>query len=129
MRNFGGAKRDLDYDKLDGEGFLSPFVLERYCQYMHKHRQTADGLRDSDNWQSGSGIPFHVYMKSLWRHFVDVWKSHRGDKSVDMEDSLCAVMFNTMGYLHERLRDKKDLQSYLKEDEKIESPYKPEKEI
>lgn len=102
MRTFSsGATRDSDTTKLDYEGFLSPLVLKRYAEYMHKHRQQADGtLRDSDNWQKG--IPFDAYMKSMWRHFMDVWRQHRGLAGDDtLEDSLCAVLFNAMGYLHE----------------------------
>jgi len=72
-----GATRDTDEGKLDFEGFLSPLVLERYAQYMNKHRKQSDGkLRDSDNWQKG--IPLKAYIKSLWRHFFDLWKIHRG---------------------------------------------------
>ena len=72
MRKFNtGATRDVDNDKLDFEGFLSPTVLIRYAEYMHTHRKQSDGaLRDSDNWQKG--IPKEVYMKSMWRHFMDV---------------------------------------------------------
>lgn len=52
-----------------------------------------------------------VLMKSLWRHFFDVWKIHRGGKAHDpltgrevmIEEALCALLFNAMGYLHERL--------------------------
>lgn len=96
-----GATRSPDDDKLDFEGFFSPYALERYAQYMHKHRKQSDGnLRDSDNWQKK--IPFDSYMKSMWRHFFDVWSEHRGKKTVEgMEESLCAVIFNAMGYLHE----------------------------
>lgn len=63
MRHFPtGATRNLDDDKIDFEGFLSPLVIERYGQYMHRHRVQADGiLRDSDNWQRG--IPLSAYMK------------------------------------------------------------------
>lgn len=99
-----GATRNTDEHKLDYEGFLSPIALERYAQYLHKHRFQADGkVRDSDNWQKG--IPFNVYMKSLWRHFMDLWKLHRGytaDES--LEDALCAIIFNAQGYLHENLK-------------------------
>src|SRR5580698_7792736 len=57
-----GATRNLDASKYDYEGFLSPLVMERFGQYMHKHRVQADGsLRDSDNWQKG--IPLQAYMK------------------------------------------------------------------
>jgi hypothetical protein len=105
VRQFdSGATRNLDDGKVDFEGFLSPLVLERYAQYMHKHRQQADGsLRDSDNWQRG--IPLPVYMKSAWRHFFDVWKEHRGISTPEgLEDSLCALLFNISGYLHEHLK-------------------------
>ncbi len=103
MRRFTtGATRDGEDGKLDYEGFLSPIVLERYAQYMHKHRRQSDGtMRPSDNWQLG--IPKDAYMKSLWRHFMDVWKAHRGQK-IDMDEALCALIFNAMGYLHERLK-------------------------
>jgi hypothetical protein len=78
VREFGtGATRDLDANKLDFEGFLSPLVLERYAEHMHKARRMPDGsMRDSDNWQLG--IPVVVYMKSLFRHFFAVWKLHGG---------------------------------------------------
>jgi hypothetical protein len=50
MRKFkSGALRDNDTDKIDFEGLLSPLVLERFGEYMHRHRNTADGVRDSDN--------------------------------------------------------------------------------
>ncbi len=107
MRKFDtGATRDDDTDKLDYEGFLCPLVLERYAEYMHKHREQADGeLRDADNWQKG--IPKVAYMKSMWRHFMSVWKMHRGyvddDSNDDMEDALCSLLFNAMGYLHNEL--------------------------
>lgn len=109
MRTFEtGAKRDSDNDKLDYDGFLSPYVLRRFAKYMHEHRVCADGSqRASDNWQKG--IPRTVYMKSAWRHFMSVWHWHRlelatgVDASQPLEDSLCALLFNIMGYLHEVL--------------------------
>lgn len=97
-----GASRDTDDGKLDFEGFLSPAVLEEYAKYMHKNRFMKDGsMRASDNWQKG--IPKDVYMKSLWRHFFSVWKGHR--QGIDNKEDLCALLFNTMGYLHEQLKD------------------------
>ena len=105
MRKFdSGATRDTDENKYDYEGFLSPLVLERFGQYMHKHRKQADGsLRDSDNWQKG--IPKEAYMKSGWRHFFTWWQEHRGIKTPDgLEDNLCALIFNVQGYLHEVLK-------------------------
>lgn len=114
MRKFDtGATRDTDINKLDYEGFLSPLVLERYAQYLNKHRTQADGqVRDSDNWQKG--IPKDVYMKSCWRHFIGWWTGHRNPEKPPttrnwdeaFEDSMCAVLFNTMGYLHELLKEK-----------------------
>jgi len=107
IRTFStGATRDIDIDKLDFEGFLSPIVIERFAQYMHKHRKQSDGkLRDSDNWQKG--IPLDEYMKSGWRHFFEWWNVHRGNPpSGELEDTLCALLFNTSGYLHELLKEK-----------------------
>lgn len=106
MRQFdSGATRDTDEGKLDYEGFLSPVVLERYAEYMDKHSIQADGKRRaSDNWQKG--IPRSAYMKSMWRHFFDVWKLHRQGEQADsltMEEALCALLFNVMGYLRQEL--------------------------
>lgn len=100
MREFEtGATRDDDTEKLDYEGFLSPRVLRRYAKYMHRNRLQADGkLRDSDNWQKG--IPIDAYMKSMWRHFMEVWDTHRRQEG-SIEEPLCALLFNVMGYLHE----------------------------
>lgn len=107
MRKFkSGSTRDSDESKYDYEGFLSPLVIERFGEYMHKNRKQADGkLRDSDNWQKG--IPQEAYMKSGWRHFFAWWKAHRGYKTEeDIEDSICALIFNAQGYLHERLTER-----------------------
>lgn len=100
-----GATRDTDNDKLDYEGFLSPLVLKRFAEYMNKHRKQSDGkLRDSDNWQRG--IPKEAYIKSGWRYFMDWWLENRGFESREgIEDALCALMFNVMGYLYEILRE------------------------
>jgi len=106
MRYFeSGATRNVDEDKYDYEGFLSPLVLERFGQYMHKHRKDNDGtLRKSDNWQLG--IPKDEYIKSGFRHFVDWWLEHRGNKSREgLEDALMGVLFNVMGYAHEILKE------------------------
>lgn len=111
MRKFEtGATRNVDTNKYDYEGFFSPLVLRRRAQFMHEHRVQADGqLRDSDNWQKG--IPLNEYMKSLYRHFVELWLLHRGfpaydenGKSVDLENALTALLFNGEGYLHEHLK-------------------------
>lgn len=102
MREFEtGATRDSDEGKLDFEGFLSPAVLERFAEYMHKNRIQADGkLRDSDNWQKG--IPREAYMKSGWRHFFAWWKAWR--RGEDGVEEACALLFNVMGWIHETLK-------------------------
>jgi hypothetical protein len=110
MRKFdSGATRNVDTDKIDPEGFLSPEVETRFFEYMQEHRLQADGtLRDSDNWQRG--IPTSAYMKSMWRHFLDVWRIYRGLKPVyskDIEDALCALKFNVNGFLLEALKRKR----------------------
>ena len=95
---------------------------------MDKHRKMRDGsIRDSDNWQKGFGNAIDHYktcIKSLFRHFMDVWFIHRralynnmGLKAYgaedEMEESLCAIIFNASAYLHklreQRIGDKTDL--------------------
>lgn len=108
MRKFKtGATRDNNVNKLDYEGFNCPLVDERYAQYLNKHRVQADGkIRESDNWQKG--IPLTAYIKSAFRHFVDWRKQHRKYKGQDLlEDSICALIFNAKGYLHELLKKQK----------------------
>ncbi len=97
-----GATRDVDESKLDYEGFLSPLVLKRYAEYMHRNRYQADGaVRTGDNWQKG--MPFDSYMKSGFRHFMEWWALHRAGNGAS-DEALCALLFNTMGYLHELLK-------------------------
>ena len=113
LRQFSsGATRNLDNNKYDYEGFLSPLVIEAFGKYMHSHRLQKDGtMRDSANWQRG--IPLDVYMKSGWRHFFDWWKLHRGVDATSPEDghkidkveALCALLFNVQGYMHELLKE------------------------
>ena len=101
-----GANRNSDEGKLDFEGFLSPTVLKKYAEYMHKMRYLENGdYRDSDNWQRG--IPKDAYMKSMYRHFFDVWSNHRGiETHEDKITNLCALLFNVMGMMHEELKEK-----------------------
>ena len=108
MRTFdSGATRDSSEEKLDYEGYFSPLVLEEFAKYMYINQKQADGkMRDSDNWQKG--IPLKEYMKSLWRHFFAVWKWHRGHNIKEtIEQALCGLLFNSMGYLHEILKNQK----------------------
>lgn len=100
-----GASRNSEEGKLDFEGFLSPSVLLSYAEYMDSMRYLEDGtLRDSDNWQKG--IPKDVYMKSMWRHFFDVWQDKRrcNTSTDDRVLHLNALLFNVMGLLHEELK-------------------------
>jgi len=106
-----GATRSSEQGRYDPEGFLSPIVLERFCEYMHKHRTQSDGtLRASDNWQRG--MPRETYIKGMWRHFLHLWTRHRGFEVRDymaagnIEEDLCALMFNVQGYLFEILKSK-----------------------
>lgn len=104
-----GATRSSEAGRYDPEGFMSPIVVERFCEYMNKHRVQPDGsIRDSDNWQKG--IPLATYIKGMWRHFLHLWARHRGvtptDKmaAADIEEDLCALLFNVQGYLFEVLK-------------------------
>lgn len=112
MRAFaGGATRNVDEHKFDLEGFYHPLVVQEFGRYMHAHRLQADGnLRASDNWQKG--IPLDVYMKSTWRHFLDLWLLHRGEHPISSDtgepvaiaEAICALLFNLQGYLYEHLK-------------------------
>ena len=110
-----GATRSADATRDDPEGYLSPIALDRLNEYMTKHRRQPDGsIRDSDNWQKG--IPLPAYMKGLLRHVLHLWTRHRGFRgrdpmaSANIEEDLCAIIFNAQGYLHEVLKRKKEQQ-------------------
>lgn len=128
MREFGtGATRDGDDNKLSFVKALCPLVLKRYVEYIGKHRVQADGnLRDWDNWKQG--IPEDVYMDSKARHLMDSWLHHDGfgDEAIcdDLEDVLCAEIFNTMGFLREILVRKYNAKKKLSEIKKRSSKIK-----
>lgn len=112
IRTFdSGATRDTEQGKLDYVKALSPIVLKRYVQYLDKHRKQSDGsYRDFDNWKKG--IPIEAYISGGGRHFMDAWlltegygtKDNHGP--VELQDALCAQLFNIMGRLHEMLGKK-----------------------
>jgi len=114
IRTFdSGATRDTTQGKLDYVKALSPIVLRRYVQYLDKHRLQPDGsYRDFDNWKKG--IPQETYHSSGGRHFFDTWLLTEGYTAednhgpVEIEDVLCAQLFNIMGRLYERLKNKVD---------------------
>ena len=108
-----GATRDTTQGKLDYVKALSPIVLRRYVQYLDKHRLQPDGsYRDFDNWKKG--IPQETYHSSGGRHFLDTWLLTEGYPTednhgpVELEDAICAQLFNLMGRLHEILKTKPD---------------------
>lgn len=112
-----GATRDDDSQKLDYEGFLSPIVLRRFAEYMHKCRlrniPIGQSIRSSDNWQNG--MPLDSYMKSGLRHLFEAWLMHDGfvakdekGQILDLEEVLCALLFNVQGYLYQILKAKDD---------------------
>ncbi len=114
----GATRTPLD-GKLSYLRALSPAVQRRYVQYLAKHRQTADGVREFDNWKKG--IPKDRYMDSLYRHMMDACLVYFGytpsDPSYDLEDLLCAIRFNTDGLLfeliHERDREEPSFREQL----------------
>lgn len=99
-----GATRNLDADKPDLAKYLSPLVLRRFGEYMAKNAVQADGsIREGDNWKKG--IPLDSFLSSGWRHLLDWWLEHDGFESREgLEDALCGLLFNAMGYLHETLK-------------------------
>ena len=113
-----GATRNSDEGKYDYEAFLSPAVLEEYASYMHEHRKQADGnIRDGDNWQNLFGADhYNVCIKSLFRHFVDLWFLHRGYKRTEHETGkpltrrrvCCSIMFNVQAYLFKLLKEEEN---------------------
>lgn len=97
-----GASRNTDEGKLDFEAFISPNALRAFAEYMDENAWLDDERRPGDNWQKG--IPTEAYVKSLWRHFFDVWALHRGVPTLDAPDmkrALGGVLFNAFGLLHE----------------------------
>ena len=106
-----GATRDSADGKIDPEGCMSPLVVKAFCEYLNRCRIQADGsLRDSDNWQKG--MPYDQYLKSAFRHFLEVWTISRGGDPVDdrvdpvevLCEALCALKFNINGMLYELLK-------------------------
>ena len=110
LRTFlSGATRSPDEGRDDPEGYLYPLVIDRFNEYMTKHRVQSDGsLRDSDNWQKG--MPRAAWMKGLLRHVLHLWTRHRGfpvrdeGAAANAEEDCCAIIFGAQGYLLELLR-------------------------
>lgn len=103
MRKFkSGATRDNDEQKINYIGSFSPLVLRRFAQFMRDHNIKGGELkRNEANWKKG--MPKQCYIESKMRHFVDFWITHEGYEDGNIEDQLCADIFNAQGYLHELL--------------------------
>lgn len=108
-----GAFRDTSNHKLSYLRHLSPVVLRRYVTFLHKHRQMPDGsLREPDNWKLG--MPKREWAESLLRHMWDFWAVSEGEDILrpetdsepqNLQDLLCAIMFNAQGYLNELIKE------------------------
>lgn len=143
MRKFDtGAIRDDDNEKVNYEKGFSPLVFEAYGEFMTRHNKMPDGSRrDEGNWKKG--FTPQCYMESKWRHFLTTWTIHDEfrDKEIrdelrlelnreptDLEfkeryietllESLCAEMFNTMGYMHVLLLERRELAELAKKSQK-----------
>lgn len=128
IRKFkGGAIRDTNNNKLEHIGFTHPLCEHSFAKYMHHHRITDDGLRDSNNWWKGWDK--HVSIDSLLRHIMDlraleaglfVYKERKdGEKThyltedkpakdwvkVNEEECCNAVRFNVDSYKLEILKN------------------------
>ena len=108
IRKFeSGASRDTNENKLEIARFLSPEVLERFCEYMNHHRTMRDGsLREPDNWKNLFGENHEqVCLDSMARHFFAYWKNCYTTKdNAQKEEELCGIIFNAMASLYAILK-------------------------
>ena len=110
-----GAYRDTSADKLSYLRHLSPMVLRRYVQFLHRMRQMPDGtVREPDNWKNG--FPKDESAESLLRHVMELWLLNRGEDTLhprdardpqDAEEVVCSILFNASCYLHALLMERK----------------------
>jgi len=107
IRKFeSGASRDMEDGKLDFDGSLSPLVLKGFAEYMKTNCIQKDGnYRPEENWKKG--IPKESYIKSMWRHFHDLWMNYEGYESRDgLDHAMYGLLFNVMGFIHETEKEK-----------------------
>ena len=99
-----GATRESKANKISPKGSLSPLALTRFCEYMREKRNMPDGSRRScDDWKKG--VPPEEYADSLFRHVLELHRICDGwDLEEKLEETLCAVLFNAQGWLHEILK-------------------------
>ena len=124
MRKFlSGATRDNDEQKINIIDSFSPLVLRRFAQFMRDHNIKGGELkRNEANWKKG--MPKQSYIESKARHFLDAWITHEGYEDGDIEEMLCADLFNTMGHLHELLVAKLKKKTKKKSKKKLGKPIK-----
>jgi hypothetical protein len=106
-----GATRGAREGKLLYDQYFSAAVARRRAQFMAQHDRHEDGsLRPSDNWKKG--IPLESCIESGTRHWHDVLLLAEGwevETDHDLEEALCAVMFNCEAALHGLLRARQRL--------------------
>lgn len=102
MRHFEtGAVRDDEDGKLDFVEPVSWTAFARYVKYMtEKKKKYGQG-----NFKKG--IPIDAYERSLLRHIHKylVNKYEGGNEEKD-QDHLSAIIFNTLGIIHEQEMEK-----------------------
>ena len=111
MRQYSsGATRSSGKGKPSYCSYTSVLATRRYGQYMLEHETQADGeKRPPDNWKSGLEIKdTKESMGRHWEHVKTILDGHTAiddhGKEVDIEDALCAMMFNVTSMLHEVLK-------------------------
>ena len=107
-----GATRSEDAGRTMYPGYFSFLVMERFGEYMTRHRIQEDGsLRDPDNWKKG--MPTNSYRDGLFRHHqhlqlrMDGFQPNDPKAEPGIEDDLCAIIFNAQGLLHETLKQRR----------------------
>lgn len=107
-----GASRDSSTNKIDFVKYISPAVLEEFCQYMLKHQILPDGSkRSGDNWKKGFGeTPKEtkdICFDSLGRHFLDLWLEHDGFNSRDgLIEAMGGLFFGIMAYWEADIKER-----------------------
>lgn len=106
IRTFDTGATRTGGNKPEYAGYFSALSMLRYGQYMFQHQIQADGsFRNCRNYQLG--IDSESYEQSRHRHNLDAHLHHEGYGSLAVEDeetSLCAIIFNAQGKLHEILK-------------------------
>ena len=98
-----GAIRDSEEDKEDYTETISWTALRRFAQYMTSKKSRYG----SGNFKKG--IEISSYERSLIRHISKYMiNKHEGGNLEKNEDHLAAIIFNTLGIMHEEEKMKND---------------------